>query len=156
MLCVSWWVYGVVWCVADQVWWVVLCQKVQGHFSAPVCPWFEPQLCNCVQTKSYQKNMNSHLWIILKCIASLVYIWILSKAKSIFLQLLVRGHFMHAVLKKQVPWNRFGHILWDLFKHKITNCMTRCSQHIFKYLFFILIHFKWNYQLMFLFCNAST
>ncbi len=29
---------GVVWCVADLVWWAALCQKVQGHFLAPVRP----------------------------------------------------------------------------------------------------------------------
>ncbi len=28
-----------VWCVADQVWWAALYQKVQGHFLAPVRPW---------------------------------------------------------------------------------------------------------------------
>ncbi len=29
---------GVVWCVADQVWWATLCQKVQSYFLAPFPP----------------------------------------------------------------------------------------------------------------------
>ncbi len=33
-------IYGVVRCVAGQVWWAALCQKVQGHFLAPVRPWW--------------------------------------------------------------------------------------------------------------------
>ncbi len=31
-------IYGVVRCVADRVRWASLCQKVQGHFLAPVRP----------------------------------------------------------------------------------------------------------------------
>ncbi len=29
-------------CVADQIWWAALCQKVQGPFLAPVRPWIKP------------------------------------------------------------------------------------------------------------------
>ncbi len=35
-------IYGVVQCVADRVWWAALCQKVQGHFLAPVRPCLAP------------------------------------------------------------------------------------------------------------------